>query len=175
MNLLTQETCPSSDDTRLVPLTQGQFAIVDAADFDMLSKRKWHASQDVKTKRFYVVGYHPFKVGSGNRRADRMHRIILGLDMDDPRKVDHENHNPLDNRRCNLRICTVLENNRNMRKPRTNTSGFKGVHLEAGRWSARIRFNGKKLHLGRFDTPQEAFEAYKQAALRYHGEFACLE
>lgn len=173
MNLIRQETRPHSDDTRLIPLTQGQCALVDAADYDWLIEMRWYASKDPRVG-FYAVSAP--RVENDQRRLVRMHRLIMGLSLTDPRKVDHINHDTLDNRRSNLRIVTVTQNNQNMRKPRVNTSGYKGVFSSAGgRWRARIRHNGSRTHLGIFATREEAWEAYKQAALRLHGEFACLE
>jgi hypothetical protein len=174
MNLLEQETRPIIESTRLIPLTLGKYAIVDASDYEWLMQRKWYAVKDPKADSHYVLTYHPFRTGE-KRLHMRMHRYIMGLDFSDPRRVDHRNHNPLDNRRENLRVCTVTENNRNVRKNRTNTSGYKGVRMEAGKWRVRIRFNGKKLHVGFFLRLEDAIKAYRQAAFRYHGEFACLE
>ena len=101
-----------------------------------------------------------------------MHREMLspppGMD------VDHINGNPLDNRRANLRVCTRSENNGNLRRPRHNTSGFKGVCWEkwSGKWKATIKVKGKSRSLGRFLTPEDAHGAYCAAARAVWGEFA---
>lgn len=75
----------------------------------------------------------------------------------------------------NLRICTVSENIGNRRIAKNNTSGYKGICLQAttGKWQARINISGKKQHLGYFPTPEAAAEAYDTAALHHFGEFAC--
>lgn len=104
-----------------------------------------------------------------------MHRVLM-----QPKKgewVDHKNHNGLNNQRHNLRIATPSQNNSNTRLKKTNTSGFKGVREmrdrpRPNRFSARIQVNGKQIHIGLYFTPEEAFEAYKKAAIKYHGEFA---
>ena len=57
-----------------------------------------------------------------------VHRLIMGLQYGDIRQVDHINHNGLNNRRNNLRICTFQENHRNSQHASNNTTGFKGVH-----------------------------------------------
>jgi len=88
--------------------------------------------------------------------------------------IDHINGIPYDNRIANLREATPGQNMHNSVKPKNNTSGYKGVSLEkrTGRWRASIKVNNKIRHLGTYDTPEEAYEAYKEAAKKLHGEFA---
>ncbi|MFA5898014.1 MAG: HNH endonuclease [Hyphomicrobium sp.] len=90
-------------------------------------------------------------------------------------EVDHANRDKSDDRMCNLRVATRSENCRNMKS--ANASGFRGVCLVAGqaRWRAKIRVNGSMKHLGCFDSPEKASEAYRSAAAIYHGEFACFD
>ena len=107
-------------------------------------------------------------------KRQRIHRLIMGVT--DPKIiVDHVNRDPLDNRKLNLRLCTVAENNRNSRPSSTrNTSGFKGVsRTMSKKWVARIQYNGKDMHVGTFTTPQAAAEAYDKKASELFGEFAC--
>lgn len=87
---------------------------------------------------------------------------------------DHINGNTLDNRRSNLRVVTRTQNNQNVTIRKHNKSGYKGVSLEkkTGRWVAVIQANNKRIHLGTFDTPEEAYAAYCEAAKKYHGKFA---
>lgn len=60
-----------------------------------------------------------------------------------------------------------------MRMKDDNRCGFKGVFLDhSGRYRARITVNYRKVHLGRFDTPQEAHAAYISAAKKFYGQFA---
>jgi hypothetical protein len=91
--------------------------------------------------------------------------------------IDHINGDTLDDRITNLREATWDENARNTKKPRHNRSGFKGVHWRANRqkWVAELKVNGKLIRAGSFKTAEEASEAYKQAAVKYHGEFACFD
>lgn len=86
--------------------------------------------------------------------------------------IDHKNGIRANNCLVNLRLATRSQNNQN-RGGRGQYS--KGVTWHTGSqrrpWRARI----KQRYLGRFETEEAAAEAYRQAALQYHGEFACLE
>lgn len=88
--------------------------------------------------------------------------------------LDHINGNRRDNRIANLRPCTPRQNLANSRLRSNNTAGVKGVWYDKDRdkWAARIRRDGKRVMLGRFETKEEAAEAYRLAALREYGEFA---
>lgn len=160
-------TMATDSNTREIPLTQGKVALVDAADYETLAQWKWRAER----------GGHTFYAGCGGGTYPRMsmHRIIMG----DPKGmlVDHINHNGLDNRRSNLRICTRAENGRN-RKPdlRVKSSRHKGVwwSTEKSRWLAKIYVNGKRICLGTFTVEDDAARSYDAAALVHHGAFACL-
>ncbi|MFA7308423.1 MAG: HNH endonuclease signature motif containing protein [Hyphomicrobium sp.] len=90
-------------------------------------------------------------------------------------EIDHRDANKSNNRWNNLRDVSSLQNKANVRRRSTNTSGVKGVHWEIsrGKWRARIRNNGKNIHLGYFDADKkhEAAAEYERAAIELHGEF----
>ena len=90
--------------------------------------------------------------------------------------VDHHNCDSLDNRRDNLRVVTQAVNMRNRRKRKNTSSRYIGVHFDKQRnkWSVHIRYNGKKIWLGRFVNEIDAAKAYDAAAKKYYGEFARL-
>lgn len=92
-------------------------------------------------------------------------------------EVDHINCDRSDNRISNLREASRMENSKNRRLDATSTSGLKGAswRKDAGRWIAQISINGKKTFLGYHATAESAHEAYKRAAVLYHGEFARFE
>jgi len=147
-----------------IPLTQGKYAIVDECDVALVSGRKWAACWN---------GWTWYASATVNNTTLYMHRLI----MDAPKgmKVDHKNHDGIDNRRENLRICTNSQNIQNRRGPRKNSSsGFIGVYPERGRFRARITVNGKTISVGRFDTPEEAARARDRASRTHYGEFASL-
>jgi hypothetical protein len=103
-----------------------------------------------------------------------MHRFIMGMSFGDRKKIDHRDGNGLNNQRHNLRPATHAQNMCNYKKPATNTSGYKGVtwHKQHAKWQAKIRVDGKRLSLGTFGSPEEAYAAYCKAANDLHGEFA---
>ena len=155
-----------------IPLSNGQFAIFDIDDYDLVVKYTWCAVWNKYTNSYYAqtqtVGY------SGKVGSVHMQRII----MDAPKGmvVDHINHDTLDNRRCNLRLATKSENMMNRRSFKSNASGLKGVYKKSkNKWYSKIKVNGEEFLLGTFDTPEEASAAYCEAVQKYHGEFACFE
>ena len=89
------------------------------------------------------------------------------------REIDHINGYGLDNRFENLREATRRENGRNRKKHKNNTSGFRGVywHKKARKYHARIKTNEKRIHIGLFNTAEEASEAYEASAKRLFGKF----
>lgn len=86
-------------------------------------------------------------------------------------QIDHINGDRSDNRILNLREATASQNGANQ-KARPNKCGFKGVVKNREKWAAKIVRNGKRYHLGSFETPLLAHRAYMQAAIKLHGEFA---
>lgn len=161
---------------KLIPLTQGQFSIVDVEDYTWIAKSDWYARFDKTTQSYYAV--RQFTEKDLKQRTILMHREILKLgQVGDQRQGDHKYHlATLDNRRKNLRIVSPPEQAINHGRQRNNTSGYKGVsfHKVAGKWSAQIRINRKTRWLGLHATPELAYAAYCKGAGELHGEFACL-
>lgn len=117
-------------------------------------------------------GYWVFKY---NRKTYRAHRVIYSLlnpkvNMEGL-VVDHIDRNPSNNRIENLRLCSETENHYNRWRKGTK---LKGTTRSGNRWLAQIQVSGKKLHIGRFDTQEEAHQAYVEAAKKLHGEFCRL-
>lgn len=157
---------PENDDIRFIPLTQGKFAVVDAEDYDWLAKYKWFVSQSGNS--FYAMR---------SRRGTKvlMHRQIMNAS--NGLLVDHIDGNGLNNRRCNLRLCTRYQNSCNSRPYKNNLySKYKGVNWDKryNRWYARIHKLGKRFFLGSFDNEIDAAKAYDKKAKELFGEFAYL-
>lgn len=101
-----------------------------------------------------------------------MHRLLT--DKPVGKFVDHANHDRLDNRRINLRVCSNTENRRNSHKSKRNSTGYKGVVKIGNKFTAQLGYLGKKLYLGMYNTPEEAGRAYDIKAKQLHGSFAKL-
>ncbi len=87
--------------------------------------------------------------------------------------IDHINLNPLDNRWDNLRAADKRQNAHNCGIRSDNSSGFKGVCWDkrVGKWRADIRLSNTRKHLGMFEDPKAAHDAYVVAAIKYFGEY----
>lgn len=133
---------------------------IDLDDIDKVKECKWHLNDNG-----YVRG------NVGNERMEYLHRFLLNIQ--DNVIIDHINGNPLDNRKCNLRIATPTQNNMNMKKRSDNISGYKGVGWQKKRnkWRARITINKKTIELGHFNTIEEAIKARQKAEEEYFGEY----
>jgi len=151
---------------RKIYLTQGKYAIVDPEDYEGLSKYKWFAVRN--NGRFYAVR-------SMKNRNVKMHQVIMGTE--EGKVIDHVNGNGLDNRKANVRFATSEQNGWNKRKQRGNySSKYKGVSRSKKRnqWRVRIKYKGRSIHLGRFETEEEAARAYDAKAKELFREFAWL-
>ena len=157
---------------RRIPLTRGQYAIVDPEDYERLAQYKWHANENGRT--YYAA--RAVRGKNGRYRYHSMHREILPVGKG--LFVDHINHDGWDNRKANLRPATRTQNCRNsLKRARKGwVSQYKGVAWRAKSqlWEALITVNYRHIFLGSFRTEVEAAQAYDRAALRYHREFACL-
>ena len=156
-----------------IPLTKGKFAIIDAEDFKRVNQYKWFAVKNHNCWYAIRTVYYP----NGTRYRQLMHRFILGFTKKgEGPEIDHENHNGLDNKKNNLRTIKSAENQRNMRKIKSHSSIYKGVHWSkwANKWAAQIMYCYKSYWLGYFDNEIEAAQAYDIKAIELFGDFACL-
>ena len=156
-----------------IPLSQGQFALVDDEDYDELMKFRWSASYHEDTESFYAVRFGRKCEGVIRGKYIAMARVIMNAQKGE--YVDHKNHDTLNNQRINLRICTALQNMMNRGPTKNNTSGYKGVHWykASNKWRAGIMINGKNKHFGYFHCKHEAARVYNLAARMYHGHEFC--
>jgi len=152
-----------------IKLSQNQIALVDNQDYIYLSKWNWHAVWSPDSQSYYAARTDYI---NGKKINIRMHRVIMGV-VDEKIFVDHINHKTLDNRRFNLRLASIEQNNMNKKLSRVNTSGYKGVafHKATKKWRAYINNKNKQLHLGLFNTAEEASIAYEIKAKELFGAF----
>ena len=174
----------------IIESSRGTFTVlVDEDDWEKINEHTWFLKWDNKKKsdRYYVKTHIPHPDGSWIPRSDRpgqrrrrrktlaMHRFIMN--PPENMQIDHINGNGLDNRKCNLRVCTNAQNSANKPPQRNNKSGFKGVtKSSANRWRAEIgdHHTGNRQRLGFFKTAEDAARAYDDAARERYGEFAWL-
>ena len=153
---------------KTIPLTQGKATTVDEADYDRpeVGGRHWAAMRN--GRQWYAARRAP---GPGSRHL-LLHRVVLGLVPGDP-AVDHINGDGLDNRRENLRLATKAQNGMNQAKTH-GVSQFKGVYWDKvnRKWVAQVRAGAKVRFLGRFDSEEDAAQAYDAAAREAFGEYA---
>jgi hypothetical protein len=145
---------------REIALSNGGITLVDDEDYELLKKYTW------RTVQGYVTTL------SINLSLSRLiTKCPSGLE------VDHKDHNPLNNQKSNLRICTKSQNRAYRYKTKKNTtSTYKGVYWNklANRWMAYIRLNSKAKYIGYYNCEVEAAKAYNEMAEIHYGEYAIL-
>lgn len=156
--------------TANIKLTQGKYAIVDDEDFEKINKFKWCAHYK-SNGRWYAV--RTIRKANDKQATLIMHRMIMNVPTG--LQIDHRNHNGLDNRKCNLRICTNTENRYNL-KSQEGTSKYKGVYWNKinKKWIVQIQLNGKSTYLGSYLNEIDGALAYDIKATELFGEFAYL-
>lgn len=154
-------------DCEFIKLTQGKITIVDKEDYDVVMGCLKH----VRWSIWHNAGNYA-RLALGSDKVLFIHRLVVNCP--EGLRVDHINGDTLDNRKCNLRICDANQNIRNRKKPKHNTSGFKGVVKikNYNKWSSQISYKGEHKYLGYYNSKEQAAMVYDIWALFYHGEFA---
>lgn len=128
------------------------------------AQNTWNKRWSGKLALDYIDPSNGYRVGQLMGRKVYAHRVILAIySGKHPEEVDHINGNRADNKIKNLRACNRLENCKNLKKPKHNTSGHVGVGKKGNGWRARI-FD---IHLGTFNSLDEAIAARKEAEAKY--------
>jgi len=141
----------------MIPLPNNIIAICDEDRFDEVKKYNWFLSGGEEW---------PYPSTKVNGKSIKLHIFLypnLGL-------IDHINGNTLDNRSCNLRPATAIENRHNASKQKNNKSGYKGVSPIRGKWQATIA----QRYLGVFISKEDAAMAVDREARKLYGKFAKL-
>ena len=154
---------------RKIPLSNGMVALIDDADYESVSRHRWHAERRRNT--WYARA-------SINGKKLYMHRFIMNPSADV--KIDHKDREGLNCQRSNLRSASISKNLFNQSRRKTHAgrpclSEYKGVSffVPGRNWRAYIGLNGKSLALGCYKNEIDAARAYDAAARFYFGEFAC--
>lgn len=131
----------------------------DLDDYDKIKDVCWNVGADGRVS------------GSINGKSIRLHKLITCTSNE---VIDHINHNPSDNRKCNLRISDKQTNSINRPCNKNNKLGVKGVNraTNSNKFMARIMVDGKTIYLGCYNTIEEAAKARVEAEREYFGEFA---
>lgn len=136
----------------------------------------WIAPRNRRIKPGDKAGSHD-KYGYGrlniNKKSIFAHRLAWAMFYGEwpEGQIDHINGVKDDNRISNLRIATNTQNSYNSKRTSKNKTGFRGVRYRLGRYDASCSVNGEPVHLGRFDTAEEASECYESFIKSLHGEF----
>jgi hypothetical protein len=142
--------------------------LIDANDLPWMSMYTWRVNRVGKLRLPRAMRH---KIGKG---VVYLHRYLTecptGL------VVDHINHDPLDNRRGNLRVCTVSQNNMNTRPSLKKASRFRGVawNPSTKNWQVYVGFRTRKVMVGRFTDEIAAARAYNEFAEKAYGPYAYL-
>ena len=138
--------------------------LIDVEDIDLVKNIKWHRT-NLQRSTYYCH--------SNDKNWKCIHRLIMNV-TDPDVIIDHINHDGLDNRKCNLRICTNQQNICNCKIPKNNKSGVKGVYWskDKNKWTVQVTINNKTKYIGRYDDFDEAVKARLEAEKKYYGEFA---
>ena len=158
---------------KLIPLTQGKFAIVDDEDYERLSANKWRAHKEGRA--FYAVRSERIKTGPRRERQVRMHAVIAATPPG--METDHVDGDGLNNRRSNLRVVTPQQNQRNQRNKRHGCSSrFRGVtlHKPTGKWQAAINTGARTVYLGLFVDEIDAARAFDIASQERDPDYYAL-
>lgn len=103
----------------------------------------------------------------------RLHRLIWLWHYGYlPAYVDHINGDGSDNRIENLRACSQVENSRNAKLSKANTSGYKNVSKQKNKWLVQLNLNGKNQRVGLFVDIELAALVAQEARNKYFGDFA---
>lgn len=148
-------------------LPNNKYCLVSKEDYNHLNKYKWYTINNgyiksrINSKSYYIHRY--------------IYKYILKEDITNY-VIDHINGNPLDNRKCNLRIATKQQNMYNIKSHINSSSKYIGVSYRNDRkkWNSYITINGKKKSLGHFKDEIEAAKARDKAVIQFYGKYGRL-
>ena len=152
----------------------GYDVMLDDEDLEKVEGHNWHIDTGSFRRGkvyFFYMDYKRIAMYNYVNKRVSLHRTLMNA----PKGlvIDHIDGNTLNCQKSNMRICTQAENNKNMKKPWFNTSGYKGVSWHKGhkRWRADISIDNHQKSLGEYDTPEEAYKIYCEAKKNLHGKY----
>ena len=130
-------------------LASGQIFVIDADMVEKIRTVKFYLGSKGNGSQYYVIDC------KGRTLHDYLFEHRPGYE------IDHINLDTFDNRRCNIRYCTHQQNQMNQPLQKNNTSGVSGVSYYPPRrkFRARIKICQQEIHLGYFDTFEDAVKA----------------
>jgi len=145
----------------------------DSGKFHWLSYRSPKAKAGSEAGCLRPDGYIQLMINGKNYYAHRLAYLYV-LGRMPINFVDHKNGKRNDNVFSNLRLANGSQNQHNQNMYSNNSTGYKGVYFDASnkRYKSQISIKGKRIHIGRFDTLEEASKAYIEKAKELHGRFA---
>lgn len=153
---------------KIISLTNSDELVqVSDEDYDFLNQWNWQIDKKKSIRRCEWI--------NGIKTVIIMSRAIaerIGLDLSGD--IDHEDRDPTNNERENLRAATRSQNQANVGLRKDNTTGYKGVHFhtKTQKYIAYINVNGKRFNLGYYFYAVNAAQAYDRAAIKYFDKFA---
>ena len=136
----------------------------DLEDYDKIKEYCWSANRRKENNHIDITTKY-------KNKTLYIHRVILNIN-DRSIAIDHINRNTFDNRKENLRLCNNKLNVKNQSKPRNSKCEFMGVSFEKGKYVARIGYNNRKIHLGRYSNLEDAIIVRLKAEKEYFGDYA---
>lgn len=134
---------------------------IDIEDYEKVKYYCWRTDK---------LGYIVANTKDTSNHIVRLSRLIMEAKNNE--FVDHKNWDKLNNCKYNLRKCTKAQNNINIKRKSNNTSGYTGVKLtKSGKWVSQISLNNNRIHLGTFNTFEEAVKARHEAEKIIHKDF----
>lgn len=131
--------------------SKGGYTLIDEEDLDKIKDYRI-----IKTKGYAIAISRG--TNHSKRKVIKLHRLILGI-YDKSIMIDHINRDPLDNRKCNLRIANSFINNQNRSLSSTNTTGYKNIVRRRNKFCICVDKNGKHYYGGSFNNIEDAFIA----------------
>lgn len=136
---------------------------ISLSDYNKCKDICWCSIYAKGNKSYYIQGKY-------NGRTVFIHRFILDV-LNEKVDVDHIDHDPTNNTRENLRICSHMQNMMNIKKVAKNSSGTKGVYKRRNKWGAEIWVYGHRIYLGYYKDKKDAIKARKEAEEKYYKEW----